>query len=482
MKLENKMLTDEQFESIRKEVLSSWPTGAEVNFDEAVEYHKKNMMERNVAKRLARARDEGDTLIQPRSGISPISACVELLKYLQEEGLCDISSTSVDSYTRANRYDACEEAYQKSEREGHSYLNGLPVCNIGVKRLRTLVEALKNPMDLRTSSVDARLTAEIALAAGYTAFIHGQVCTTMHYHKNARLATASQYYQYIYRLMGKYTEKGIPMCGDVFGTFSNVGVPQSFIFANVVVEALTAAEQGVKYLMVNTIMQGNLVQDTAATMVLKGLVKEYLERFGYSDVEVYTVANHWTGPYPADHQGAYALDAINTIAAVMGGADTMMVKAIDQGIALPTKECNAAGLRFTRKMIDYLKKQKVEIGGDDLHEEKAMTIKETKQLVDFMLNLGNGDPVVGCVNAYEAGIMESPFSSNRNYNLGKVLTARDADGRCRYYDTGDLPFTKDIVRFHNDRLNQRIVKENRQVDDVKLISDSILSLSMGYLV
>ncbi|MDR0616885.1 MAG: hypothetical protein LBG29_08760, partial [Synergistaceae bacterium] len=160
MAVKNEMWSDEKFCAVRKEVLGSWPTGAEVDFDEAVEYHKKNMHDRNVARRLARARAEGDTLTQPRSGISPISACIELFKYLQDEGLCDISSTSVDSYTRGNRYDKAEEAYGKSEREGRSYLNGLPVCNVGVRKLRGLVEELKNPMDLRTSSVDARLSAE----------------------------------------------------------------------------------------------------------------------------------------------------------------------------------------------------------------------------------------------------------------------------------------------------------------------------------
>jgi methylaspartate mutase epsilon subunit len=482
MKLENKKLTEGQFNKMRKEVLATWHTGKEVDIDEAVEYHKKNMSDRNVVRRLQRARAEGDTLIQPRSGISPIAACIELFKYLQDEGLCDISSTSVDSYTRANRYEDCEEAFQKSEREGRSYLNGLPVVNVGVKKLRGLVEALKNPMELRTSAVDARMSAEVALAAGYSAFIHGPICPTMHYHKNAKLAKACEYYQHLFRLMGVYTEKGVPMAADVFGTFSNVGVPQSFVFANVVIEALAAAAQGVKCVMVNTIMQGNLVQDTASTMVLRGIVEEYLERFGYEDVEVFVVANHWTGPYPADPQAAYAIDALNTVAAVMGGADTMMIKSIDQGVALPSKENNAAALRFTRKMINYLKKQKVKIGGDDLELEKAMTIKETKQLVEKMLEMGDGDPLVGAVNAYEAGVMESPFSSNKNYNHGKVMVARDSVGRCRYYDVGGLPFTKDIIQFHKDRLNQRIVKENREKGDISLISDSILSLSMEYLV
>jgi len=482
MQLANKMLTNDQFEKIRKEVLSTWHTGKEVDIDEAVKYHKDYMSERNVVKRLQKARFEGDTLIQPRSGISPISACITLLKHLQDEGLCDISSTSVDSYTRANRYKDCEKAYQKSESERRSYLNGLPVVNVGVKKLRKLVESLKNPMELRTSAVDARMSAEISLAAGYSAFIHGPICPTMHYHKNAKLKKACEYYQHLFRLLGVYTEKGIPMAADIFGTFSNVGVPQSFVFANVVIEALGAAAQGVKSIMVNTIMQGNLVQDTASTMVLKGIVEEYLERFGFYDVEIFTVSNHWTGPYPTDPKAAYALDAINTVAAVMGGADLIMVKSIDQGVALPSKESNAAALRFTRRMIDYLKKQKVKFGGDDLELEKAMTIKEAKQLVEKMLEMGNGDPLVGAVNAYEAGVMESPFSSNKNYNRGKVMVARDSEGRCRYYDVGDLPFTKDIIQFHKEKLNKRIANEKRDKEDISLISDSILSLSKCYLV
>ena len=469
--------SDEKFYHMRKEVLASWPTGAEVDIEDGIAYHKQFMQERNCAKRLARARAEGDTLIQPRSGISPISSCIELFLYLQEEGLCDISSTSVDSYTRGNRYEAAGEAYKKSEADNHSYLNGLPVCNLGVKKLRTLVEALKNPMDLRTSSVDARLSAEIALAAGYSAFIHGQVCTTMHYNKGVSLEQATEWYQYVFRLMGKYCEAGIPICGDVFGTFSNVGVPQSFIFANVVVEALTAAAQGIKDIMVNVIMQGNVIQDIAGAQVLRGLVEEYLEKLGYGDVNIYVVANQWTGPYPPEFAAAYAIDAMNTFSAVVGGADTMMIKAVDQGLALPTKENNAAGLRFTRRMIDYLKRQKISFSSERLETEKYYIIKETKQLVDFMLNIGDGDLVAGCVKAYDDQIMESPFSSNKNYNHSKVMCARDKYGACRYLEFGDLPFTKDIKQFHSACLRERIDSEGYKDEEVRLISDSILALS-----
>jgi len=38
------------------------------------------------------------------------------------------------------------------------------------------------------------------------------------------------------------------------------------------------------------------------------------------------------------------------------------------------------------------------------------------------------------------------------------------------------------VKFHQEKLKDRIQKEKREEDDINLITDSILSLSRGYLV
>jgi methylaspartate mutase epsilon subunit len=480
MNLANTRLSDEQYKEMRKEVLSSWPTGKDVDIDEAISFHKSLPPEQNAVKRMLKARDEGDILIQPRAGISPLDACIDLLQHLQDDGRADILPTSTDSYTRANRYKACEDALRKSEQEGRSYLNGLPVVNYGVQDCRKLVQSLKVPLELRTSAPDNRLSVDIALTAGYSASIHGPICVTMHYSKNYRLATSIRYYQYVFRLMAEYTDRGVPVAADVFGVFSNVGVPQSLVFSAVVIEALIAAAQGVKHIWVNTIMQGNLVQDTASTQVLPLIVSEYLQKCGYHDITLMTVANHWTGPYPEDPRAAYALDAINTIAAVLGNANMIMVKSTDQGVALPSKDANANALKFTRVMVDYLKKQRTTIGGDDLELEKRMIIKETRELVDKMLEMGDGDPAVGAVNAFESGIMESPFSSNMHYSQGLVMVARDNRGICRYYDVGKLPFSKDIIEFHAEKLKSR--RENAGAEEISLIIDSILALSREYLV
>ena len=40
MDIRNKKLSDDEFYGIRKEILGQWSTGKDVDFDEAVEYHK----------------------------------------------------------------------------------------------------------------------------------------------------------------------------------------------------------------------------------------------------------------------------------------------------------------------------------------------------------------------------------------------------------------------------------------------------------
>lgn len=480
MTVANRVLSEENFAKQREEVLSAWPTGNDVDLADGIEYQKRNVPEKNVCLRLLRAKNNGEILIQPRAGIAPLEPHIELVKYLEKYGKADILPASVDSYTRFNRYADAGKAIELSIKEGRSLLNGLPVVNYGVKQCRRVTEAVSVPSELRIAAVDVRMVAEVAFAAGFTAFVHGPVCPTMHYSKYYRLEESIKIYQYVFKLMGIYARHGIPIMADIYGLFSNVGVPQSLIFAPQVCEALIAAEQGVKYLGVNVIMQGNLNQDIAGLRVLPRLMREYLDRFGYRDVTVFTVANQWTGPYPPEASEAYALDALNTVAAVFGRANMVMVKSIDQGVALPAKESNAAGLSSTKYMINLLKDQ-APFNTPEIQLEEEMLVREAKQILDKILELGDGDPAAGVVAAFESGIMETPFSSNIHYSRGKIMVARDKNGACRYFDCGDLPFSHDVKEFHKQKIKEREEAEGRE-GGLDMIIDSILGMSKGALV
>ena len=139
--IKNKKWTDDEFYKVRKEVLATWPTGSEVDLDEAIAYHKSLPEHKVFSNKLNKAKKEGVTLIQPRAGVGLIENHIELLKHLQDAGEADLLPTTIDSYTRQNQYENCAEGIRR-EKEGmangnfHPYLNGFPAVNHGVHGCR----------------------------------------------------------------------------------------------------------------------------------------------------------------------------------------------------------------------------------------------------------------------------------------------------------------------------------------------------------
>ena len=48
MDIQNKRIPEAEFEALRKEVLTQWPTGKDVNLDEAVAYHKAHRVRSQI--------------------------------------------------------------------------------------------------------------------------------------------------------------------------------------------------------------------------------------------------------------------------------------------------------------------------------------------------------------------------------------------------------------------------------------------------
>ncbi|MCJ7691521.1 MAG: methylaspartate mutase subunit E, partial [Clostridiaceae bacterium] len=90
MELKNQKWTNDEFFEVRKEVLNQWPTGKEVDLEEAIEYNKKIPDHKNFAKKLVKAKEEGITLAQPRAGVALIDKHIELLNFLEQVGGADL--------------------------------------------------------------------------------------------------------------------------------------------------------------------------------------------------------------------------------------------------------------------------------------------------------------------------------------------------------------------------------------------------------
>src|SRR5690554_5213824 len=149
MEITNTMLTNDQFFEERKNVLSQWKTGKFVNFDETVAYQKLIPNEKRFGNKLAKAKKEGITLIQPRAGVALHEEHIKLLQYLEDEGEADLLPTTIDSYTRLNRYKEAEAGITQSRETGRSMLNGFPAVSYGVEICRKVTSSVKSPVQVR---------------------------------------------------------------------------------------------------------------------------------------------------------------------------------------------------------------------------------------------------------------------------------------------------------------------------------------------
>lgn len=479
MNLKNKKLTDDEFFKIREEVLTQWPTGKDVDLAEACDYLKQIPEEKNFAHKLKKAKEEGVTLAQPRAGVALIDEHIKLLRFLEEEGGADLLPSTIDSYTRQNRYEECQVGIDESLKAGRSLLNGFPAVNHGVKGCRQVVESVKSPIQIRHGTPDARLLSEIITASGFTSNEGGGISYNIPYAKSVSMEKTIRDWQYCDRLTGWYEEQGISLNREPYGPLTGTLVPPSISNTVAILEALLAAEQGVKSITVGYGQCGNLIQDVAAIRALEQQTNSYLRKNGYEDVYVTTVFHQWMGGFPADEAQAFGVISLGAATAALAGATKVIVKTPHEAIGIPTMEANAQGIRDTVMTLNLLKGQKMPMS-QELREEIEIITKETDCMLDHVLKVGKGDWAKGTVEAFKLGIIDVPFAPSK-YNAGKMMPARDNQGAVRYLMTGNIPFTQEIIDFNKAKLLERGQFEKRDVT-FQMTVDDIYAVGKGNLI
>jgi len=478
MDIQNKRISDEEFARLRQEVLTQWPTGKDVDLEEAVAYHKAMPECRNFSKKLLDAKRDGRTLVQPRAGVPTIEEHIKLMQFLEREGEADLLPSTIDSYTRQNRYEEAENGIAESLRLERAMLNGFPAVNHGVAKCRQVIESVNVPMQVRHGTPDARLLTEITYAGGFTSYEGGGISYNLPYCKNIPMERTIKDWQYVDRLTGLYEEMGVSINREPYGPLTGTLVPPCISHAAAIIEALLAAEQGVKNITVGYGQCGNLVQDIAAIRTLQELTDEYLAKYGYSDVQVTTVLHQWMGGFPADEAKAFGVISMGSMIAALSKATKVIVKTPHEAVGIPTMEANAEGLRCTKQVVNMLSDQN--FTDVRLEEEKEIIRQETRAIVDKCFELGNGDIAVGVCRGVEAGVLDVPFAPCRA-NAGLMLPCRDNNGAVRILNTGNLPFNEDIKNFHKEKIEERAKAENRQAS-FQMVIDDVYSIGKGRLV
>lgn len=476
----SKRWDDELFESERRRVLAGWRTGQEVDVEEAVAFHKTRKPLANVPRKRAWARETGNMLIQPLAGVPTLSGHIALMRHLQDVGGADILPSQIDSLTRNQRYQAAEEGIKASHESGEEKINGFPIVNHGVAGARAVVEAVEVPIEMRIGTVYPQLAAEIAFAGGMSSMTAGPIYYNAHYSRDTSFAAAIFNWQYVFRLIGHYRDRGVLLGLQIHGIGNATAFPNTLLGVCCVLETLIAAAQGARSFSLDARFMGSIVQDAAAVRAIREVAEEYMARFGYADAVITIDRKDWGGRYPEDVARAYGLTCYNAVSAVLAGANEIISKSVYEAIGIPSKESNADTLNAIRQVIGLMRGQKVTIGTEALEKELHYMKQEMHAVLDAVLDAGDGDPARATVVAFESGLLDLPFAATRECK-GEVMVARDAQGAVRYLDPGRVPVPKEVLDYHRKCLDERVAIRKRPID-YQAIVDDIFSISRGSLV
>jgi methylaspartate mutase epsilon subunit len=127
-----------------------------------------------------------------------------------------------------------------------------------------------------------------------------------------------------------------------------------------------------------------------------------------------------------------------------------------------------------------VRQQKIDFALEEVLAEERIAEMEVRALLDRIFELGDGDVAVGLIKAFDAGYMDSPFSSNIHVR-GRAMGVRDLRGACRYLDFGLLPLPQEAKEYHRSKIEERERAQGKKLD-YHMVVQEFWSLSKGRLI
>ena len=471
IQVRDQRIEESVFMKLHEKEIAAWPTGRDIDLEEAVEYQKSLPEDKSFWRRLAKYKAEGKTGLYPRSGVPVVEKEIELLQGLNSVGV-ELFPFTTDSYTRNRQFEKAQFGLEESIRTGQNKLNGYPIINHGVKTNRRVVESCRGAFDPRSSYGANSFVAEMAFASGMTSMPNSFFGWIAGYDKTVTPEACIETAQYLGRLMGWYADRGVVLSSACHGWLPNGVVPMYMNMATQIIESLVTTGQGGRAIIPLTNMQGNFSQDLSDIRASEILFPKYFEKLGRKDAFIPGIIGNQSSlfPFPQDVGMAYGYINYTAMLAAVAGLPACSVKTVDEASGVPSIQSHMETYRSANWLFSVMRAQKWEVNKDEVALETEMTVKAVSAIVDKVLELGDGDICVGTVKAIEAGVLDSPFSINY-HPRDLCLGARDLQGACRYLDFGNIPVPEEVKEYHREKLHERELAEGSKLGFNTSIAD-----------
>jgi methylaspartate mutase epsilon subunit len=252
--------------------------------------------------------------------------------------------------------------------------------------------------------------------------------------------------------------------------------------ATTVAEAIMEAEQGVRAVISVIHLMGNIAQDMAWMQVAPRLMREYLDKLGYKDTVIAGRFAQQTPlfPMPQGLGGAFAYPDYTALVAALGKVEGAFLRTIDEAVGVPSEEAHTNTYESANWFFNVIRGQNIDFQMKEIDEEARITEIEIRAILDKLLEIGNGDIVVGCIKGVETGILDSSFSPNKQVK-DQVIGVKDCTGAIRYKEFGNLPLPEEVKQFHREKVAEREKADGTRADYEMTVRD-FWAFSKGQLI
>jgi methylaspartate mutase epsilon subunit len=229
-------------------------------------------------------------------------------------------------------------------------------------------------------------------------------------------------------------------------------------------------------------LMGNMAQDLAWIRIMPRLTREYLDRLGYTDTILpgLFAAHTPLFPMPQTTGGAFAFPDYTAVVAALGKVESVFLRTIDEALGIPTEESHAQTYESANWCFNVIRGQKIDFEIKEIQEEARIAEIEIRAILDKLLEIGDGDIIVGCIKGADAGVIDSSFSPNRHVQ-DKVIGVKDCRGAIRYTEFGNLPFPEEVKEFHRQKVAEREKADGTKADYAMTVRD-FWAFSKGQLI
>jgi methylaspartate mutase epsilon subunit len=131
-------------------------------------------------------------------------------------------------------------------------------------------------------------------------------------------------------------------------------------------------------------------------------------------------------------------------------------------------------------VLHLLQGQDFAIDSEDVQFERELNLMQGRAILDAVLDLGEGDPVLGTIRAFEAGVLDEPSAPSK-IARGEVLVVRDSKNAVRFLDYGNVPIPEEARKMERSRLEERAARKGAKLGYDDIVADLNHMVGSGVL-